>query len=235
MRVLVTRPQPDAARTAALVRELGHDAIVDSLLSIAPLTVTGIPKGPFAALAVTSANAARAAAANVALDFARGIPTFTVGGHTAEAARAAGFKKVVSADGDASALARLLQNQLGRGTRVLHLAGEDRARDLSGLLSNSGIAVEVLVLYRAQPATALAPTIVAALSQNKVDAVLHFSLRSAATFASLVQRQGLADAARRLRHLCLSRTVAQGLAPLGVTVECAARPTEDELVALLGP
>jgi uroporphyrinogen-III synthase len=235
MRVLVTRPQPDAARTAARVRELGHDVIVDSLLSITPSTVSEIPAGPFAALAVTSANAARAAAANVALDFARGIPTFTVGGHTAEAARAAGFKKVVAADGDASALARLLQTQLDPGTRVLHLAGEDRARDLSGLLSNSGIAVDVIVLYRAQPAATLAPAVVTALSQNRVDAVLHYSLRSAATFASLAQRQGLADAARRPRHLCLSRTVAQGLAPLGVAVECAVRPNEDELVALLGP
>jgi uroporphyrinogen-III synthase len=235
MLVLVTRPEPDAARTAARVRDLGHDVIVNPLLSITPLTVSGIPAGPFAGLAVTSANAARAAAANVALDFTRAIPTFTVGGHTAEAARAAGFKKVVAADGDASALARLLENELAAGTRVLHLAGEDRARDLSGLLSNSGIAVEVLVLYRAQPAAALAPAIVAALSQNKVDAILHFSLRSAATFASLAQRQGLADAARRPRHLCLSRTVAQGLAPLGVAVECAVRPTEDELVALLGP
>ena len=235
MRVLVTRPQPDAARTAARVRELGHDVIVDPLLSITSVTVSEIPAGPFAGLAVTSANAARAAAANVALDFTRAIPTFTVGGHTAEAARAAGFKKVVAADGDASALARLLENELAAGTRVLHLAGEDRARDLSGLLSNSGIAVEVLVLYRAQPAAALAPAIAAALSQNKVDAILHFSLRSAATFASLAQRQGLADAARRPRHLCLSRTVAQGLAPLGVAVECAVRPTEEELVALLGP
>jgi uroporphyrinogen-III synthase len=235
MRVLVTRPQPDAARTAARVRELGHDVIVDPLLSIIPVAAPKIPVGPFAGLAATSANAVRAAAANIELDFARAIPIFTVGSHTTEAARAAGFSKVITAEGDAAALARLLESRLGARTRVLHLAGEDRARELSGLLSSGGIVVEVLVLYRAQPSEAFAPQTVAALSENKVDAVLHFSLRSAATFASLAEGHGLADAVRRTRHLCLSRNVAQGIAPLGVAVECAARPTEEELVGLLGP
>jgi uroporphyrinogen-III synthase len=235
MRVLVTRPQPDAARTAARVRELGYDVIVDPLLSITPVAAPRIPAGPFAGLAATSANAIRAAAANVELDFARAIPILAVGSHTAEAARAAGFKKVITADGDAAALAKLLESQLGAGTRVLHLAGEDRARELSELVSSAGIVVEVLVLYRAVPAEAFAPPTVAALSKNKVDAVLHFSLRSAATFASLAEGHGLADAVRRPRHLCLSRNVAQGIAPLGVAIECAARPTEDELLALLGP
>jgi uroporphyrinogen-III synthase len=233
MRVLVTRPQPDAARTAARIGELGHEAIVEPLLAIVPVAAK-IPSGPFAGLAATSANAVRAAAATVELDFARTIPIFTVGGHTAEAARAAGFRKVVTADGDAASLAKLLQSELKSGARVLHLAGENRAQELDGLLP-SAVAVEVLVLYRVQPATAFSQAIVAALSQNKVDAVLHFSLRSAATFASLAERHALGDAARRPRHLCLSRNVAQGLAPLGVAVACAGRPTESELLALLGP
>jgi uroporphyrinogen-III synthase len=235
MLVLVTRPQPDAARTAARVLDLGHDAIVDPLLSILPVTVSRTPSLPFAALAVTSANAVRVAAASVELDFARSIPIFTVGSQTAEAARAAGFKKVINADGDAAALCGLLRSRLDTGARVLHLAGEDRAQELSAVLASGGIAVEVLVLYRAQPSDAFAPATVSALSQNRVDAVLHFSLRTAATFASLVEHHGLGDVARRPRHLCLSRNVAQGLAPLGVGVECALQPTEAELVALLGP
>jgi uroporphyrinogen-III synthase len=235
MLVLVTRPQPDAARTAARVTGLGHEVVVDPLLSISPITVSQIPQGPFAALAATSANAARAAAANVKLDFARSIPIFTVGNQTAEAARAAGFKKVISADGDAGALARLVKSRLDAGSRVLHLAGEDRAQELSTLLTSSGIAVEVLVLYRAELSETFAPATVVALSQNRVDAVLHFSLRTAASFAFLVERHGLREFARRPRHLCLSRNVAQGLATLGVGFECAIEPTEAELLALLGP
>jgi uroporphyrinogen-III synthase len=94
--------------------------------------------------------------------------------------------------------------------------------------------VEVIVLYRMRPSSALAQATVAALSQRTVDAVLHFSARSAATFTTLVKRDRLEEVARGPRHLCISQSVAEGLAPLGVRAECAARPTEVELVALLG-
>ena len=234
MRVLVTRPQPDAARTAARLRELGHEGIVDSLLSIRPVALAGIPRGPFACLAATSANAVRVAAATVELDFLRAVPLYTAGSQTAEAARASGFRHVESADGDAATLARLLADECEPGARVLHLAGEDRAQELTGLLAGDRIAVELLVLYKAEAATAFGPATVAALSQNTVDAVLHFSLRSAATFAALAERAGLTEAARKPRHLCISRNAAEGLNSLGVAAQCAKRPTEAALLALLG-
>jgi uroporphyrinogen-III synthase len=234
MRVLVTRPQPDAARTAARLNESGHDAIVDPLLSIAPVTIGKLPVGPYAGLAATSANAVRVASATVEFDSLRTTPIYAVGTHTADTARDAGFETVVVAGGDGAALAELLSARLPSGARVLHLAGEDRSRELAGLLSRAGIIVEVIVLYRARPTAALAPATVGALSQRKVDAVLHFSPRTAATFVALAERHGLADAARRPRHLCLSLAVAQELTPLGVSAECAAQPTEADLVALLG-
>jgi uroporphyrinogen-III synthase len=235
MRVLVTRPQPDAGRTATRLADLGHEVIVDPLLTIEPLPITELPHGPFDAVAVTSANAVRASAALGAFDSLRSIPLYAVGPHTADAARGSLFEKVVVANGDATSLAQMLSARLAPGARVLHLAGEDRARDLAGLLSRAGIEVKVVTLYRARPSAAFAPATVGALFENKVDAVLHFSPRSAATFAELVDRHGLRDAARKARHLCLSRAVAERLSPLGVTSECAAIPTEAELVGLLRP
>ena len=235
MRVLVTRPQPDAARTAARLNESGHEAIVDPLLSIAPVAISKFTVGPYAALAATSANAVRVAGATVELDFLRATPIYAVGAHTADAARDAGFEKVVVAGGDAAALAQLLSARLPSGARVLHLAGEDRSRELAELMPRVGITVEVIVLYRARPAAALAPATIAALSQRKVDAVLHFSPRTAATFVALAERHGLADAARKPRHLCLSHAAAKELMALGVNAECAVQPTEADLVALLGP
>ena len=37
MRILVTRPEPDAARTAATLRAAGHQVSVDSLLAVEPV------------------------------------------------------------------------------------------------------------------------------------------------------------------------------------------------------
>jgi len=230
--VLVTRPQPDAARTAAKLAQLGHEPVMDPLLTIEPITIGEIPAGPFAALAATSANAARIAGALVELDPMRVLPLYAVGTSTAEAAHAAGFETVIDADGDAAALAKVLMRDLRRGARVLHLAGEERARELGTLIADSEIFVDVLVLYRVRAADALGPA-AEFLASGGIDAVLHFSPRSAAAFAAVAEREGLVEGARKARHLCLSLAVAARLASLGVRAEVAARPNEAALLALL--
>jgi uroporphyrinogen-III synthase len=233
MRVLLTRPEPDAARTAAKLAVLGHEALLDPLLTLEPLTKPELPAGPFAALAATSANAVRIAGAKVTLDRLRSAPLYAVGGATAEAARAAGFANVVAADGDAAALARLLSEKLPAHARVLHLAGEERAQDLGALLAPSGILVTLLVLYRMRAASAFAAPTMAALTAGDIDAALHFSPRSAAAFAAIAERQGLVNAACRVRHYCLSHAVAAPLRSIGASAEIAARPNETDLLALL--
>lgn len=232
MRVLVTRPQPDAARTAARLAALGHEAIVAPLLAVEPVAVAEIPKGPFAAAAITSANAARIAGAMVELDRFRTLPLYAVGSASAEAARTAGFKTVTEAEGDATTLAALLAREVASGARVLHLSGEDRAHDLGALLAGSGISVDVLVLYRVRIADVFGPA-ADLLASGRVDAVLHFSPRSAAAFGIAAEREGLVKAACTARHLCLSQAVAEPVVALGARVEVAAQPNEAALLALL--
>lgn len=232
MRVLVTRPQPDASRTAASLERLGHEVVVDPLLSVEPLPIEAPPAGPFSAVAATSANAMRAAGAMVELAGLRSLPFYAVGSRTAEAARQAGFRNVQDADGDAAALARLIARELPAASRVLHLAGEERAQDLGASLAPAEIAVEVLVLYRMRPAKTFGQA-AAAISSAKFDAVMHFSPRSAAIFVALAEREGLAGAVRGLRHLCISQAAAAPLVAIGAIVEIAAEPREDALIALL--
>lgn len=231
MRVLVTRPQPDAARTAARLAELGHEAIIDPLLQFEPLEIRKFPAGPFAAIAATSANAMRAAGEMEAIEAFRVLPLYAVGGQTAAVAREAGFENVIDCDGDAAALAAMLARQIAPPARVLHLAGEARAQDLGHLLAPHGIEVDVLELYRMRPADRLGAS--APLIGSGLDAVLHFSPRSATTFVALCEREGLVEASRNLRHLCLSQAVADTLAPLGARPEIAAQPNESALLALL--
>src|SRR3989442_13199186 len=99
MRLRGTRPQPDGERTAALLRAQGHAVAVAPALRTEPV-VARFGRGPFAALIMTSANAARAAQAHARGDELRALPVVTVGRSSAETARAAGFADVLSADGD---------------------------------------------------------------------------------------------------------------------------------------
>jgi uroporphyrinogen-III synthase len=232
MRVLVTRPQPDASRTAAYLEGLGHEVVADPLLVLEPVPVGELPAGPFSAVAATSANALRVARNVKSLEAMRPLPFFAVGANTAQAAHEAGFKTVQNADGDAVALARLIARELPPGSRVLHLAGEERAQDLGALLAPAEIAVEVFVLYRIRAAESFGAA-AAAISSSELDAVMHFSPRSAAIFVAIAERQGLAGAVRRLRHLCISHATAAPLIAIGAKIEVATEPREDAMAALL--
>jgi uroporphyrinogen-III synthase len=232
MRVLVTRPLPDATRTSAALRELGHQVVVEPLLSVESIAIRDWPSGPFAALAITSANAARVGGASDMPGTIRRLPLYAVGRHSAEAAHAAGFRHVVAAAGDAEALATLLAQSLKYGNRVLHLAGEEIARDLGEVLRPVAIRVERLALYRMRAADTLGAA-AEVMRSGAVDAALHFSPRSAATFVALAEKASVTDGMRGIRHLCLSPAVAAPLQGVGARTEVARRPEEEALIALL--
>ena len=113
-KIWITRAQPAADATAERVRALGHEALVAPLLAVRPLSGVEVDLSGIAALAFTSANGVRAFAD---LSGERSLRVFAVGAATAQAARAAGFKLVLSADGDVEALAE------GLGQRRSELRG----------------------------------------------------------------------------------------------------------------
>jgi uroporphyrinogen-III synthase len=230
MRVLLTRPSRDAARSAEKLSALGHRALIDPVIEIEPLPFDAT--GDFAAIAFTSGNAIRIAAVVEAL---KNIPVFAVGTRTAEVARETGFKNVGVGAGDVNALGSLMAAELPQGARVLHLAGEDLAGDLAGRLARSGLKAETRIIYRARVAARLKPETAVAFREARIDAVLHYSERSAAAFVRLADAAGIGDDIRKTRHLCLSSAVASPLKLFGVHAEIAPVPEEAALFELLGP
>ena len=233
MRVLVTRPQPDAQATAARLREAGHDALVDPMLTVEALPEAALPEGAFDAVTLTSVNGARALAARAELPALAGLPLYAVGRRTAAAAPAA-FSEVHVAGGDGAALGVLLRERLASGSRLLYVAGEERAVDLPAVLADDGISTELFVIYRTVPAAALAPATVEAVQAGRIDAAFHFSPRTAATLAGRAEAAGLATHFRHVEHLCFSANVAKPLAAMGWPTRIARAPTEDGLFDLIG-
>jgi uroporphyrinogen-III synthase len=232
MRVLVTRPLPEGERTAAALRGLGHEVILAPVLRIEAIANAAIGADPFAGVILTSANGARALAGHPQAGALLTLPVFTVGARTAEAARRAGFADVILAGGDARALVRFVAERRGGSAgRLLYAAGEDRALDVVGMLAVHGIAVKTVVVYRAVAAPQLVPPLLAALPQ--VEAVLHYSRRSAETLLSASRANGLEGTALALRHYCISAAVAEPLAAAGCRVIVATEPTEPALLDCL--
>ncbi len=235
MRLLVTRPEPDNARTAQALRAAGHEALLAPLLRIETVRDADPGPGPWAALLLTSANGARAAAAHPRFAEWKDLPVLAVGGGSAAAARAAGFTRIESADGDGGDLARLAAGRFaGQGGRLLYLAGENRARDLAGELAAAGIGTDTLIAYRAVPMTPLPPQARAALAAGTVDGVVHFSRRSVAVY--LDGTKDLLGKALAPVHYCLSERTAEPLRLAGAPrIAVATRPDEAALLALVAP
>lgn len=229
MRLLVTRPEPDATRTAEALRARGHEVVVAPLMRVEP--IAGDIGGPFAAVLITSANAARAIAAHPRGTELMRLPLLAVGARSAEAARAAGCANVTSADGALGDLVGLAARRFPGG-RLLYLAGEDRAGDLAGELSARGIAVETAVIYRAVALDMLPLAIAREL--HHIAGVLHYSYRSAMTLLRLAEGGGVLDPVLGLTHYCLSDDVTAPLRQAGAKqILAAAASTESALFALL--
>lgn len=145
MRVWITRTRPGAEATAARLKALGIDGLVDPVLEVRAIAGE-IDTAGFDALAFTSLNGV---AAFVAGSEARDLPAFAVGEATAEALRAAGFAKVEAAGGDARALARLLIER--RPGRILAPGPTEPAGDLAGMAAEGGVEVRRLAIYETAP------------------------------------------------------------------------------------
>jgi uroporphyrinogen-III synthase len=233
VRILVTRPAVDAARTAAALRVRGHEAIVAPLLSIEYLPDAALGEGPWSAILVTSANAAHAIAGHKRRDELRRIPVLAVGRQSAQELRAEGFADVSSADGDVDDLAALVAARLKPPARLLYLAGEERSGDLAGVLRAKNFAVDTVVVYRVAAAATLPAEAATALRGN-LHGVLHYSRRSAEAFLSAARNAGLLEAAlSKPVHFCLSAKVAEPLREAGAgDVRIAAQPDEAALISL---
>jgi len=238
MAILVTRPHPDNESTAANLRARGHEVLLAPVLKFEPVAFHDQSETDYAAVVVTSANAVRAIAPQLPkLDLLK-LPLFAVGAHTAEAARDAGFTEVIIAEGDAAALRDKVKGArkkvLKNNGALLYLAGADLSRDLAGELGAEGFDVVTQITYRMAPLKHLPREVCDGFAANGIQAVLHYSRRSARAFLDAARDEGVEISALAIPQCCLSETVAIVLREAGAAqVAVAASPDEIALIGTL--
>lgn len=227
MRFWVTRAEPGATATGARLKALGHEALVAPVIGIVPVEGARIDLAGVGALAFTSANGVQAFAGLSAM---RGLPVYAVGDATAEAAKAAGFSEVVSADGDVAALAVLIAARRGDWAgAVLHPSAAKPAGELAGALAAAGVEARTVPVYDIRVAEALSAAVAEALAAGALDGVLIHSPSAARATAALLPP----EAAERLAAFALSQACAAPLAALGFRLlEVAPFPRDEALLKL---
>jgi uroporphyrinogen-III synthase len=228
MRILLTRAQDDAERTARKLEALGHEAVIAPVLRIVQ-TGDPAPSDPYDALIVTSAHAAEALASYGD----RGISVFAVGERTADALSEVGFTSIATADGDAVSLSKLIRESLQPPHALLHVTARHHKEEPAASLRAAGFTMLSWEVYEAEALERLPDAAVEALRTGKIGAVLHYSRRSAELFLQQAGKAGLQSAIHGCLHLCLSADVAAPLKAAGADTREADAPHEDALLKLV--
>ena len=227
--VLITRPEPGAAETAAACAALGWAPVLAPALLLHPYPwpLTALPAAQ--ALLLPSRAAARALPPAA-------LPVLAVGDGTAAEARAQGFADVRAAGGDAASLAEAASASLDpRAGPLLLAVGRGDGVELAAALRGRGFRVLRRVVYAATPATALPEPARDALAAGRVAAALFTSPRGARITIALMRQAGLAEVARGIRAIAISARIAQALAPLPwAAIETTPRPDPAFLPTSLG-
>jgi uroporphyrinogen-III synthase len=199
---------------------MGFEPVVAPVLAVRPVAGAVINLAGVDALAFTSAAGV---AAFASLSEVRGLPVFTVGDATAEAARASGFGDVRSAGADAAALADLIAAATPRSRLVLNPTAAAPAADLQALLTARGVQARSTPVYETRETDlAAAPA--------DLDGVLVHSAKAAAAAARFLARADVSA----ITAYAISPAVAAPLAALGFRhLAAAPAPTEAALLALL--
>lgn len=251
MRILITRPEPDASELAATLASRGHDTLVDPMLDVRSEPEPDLDLDGVTGLIVTSRNAVRAIKDWRRLAELKTHDVFAVGERTKSELEAMGFSRVRIAAPTAEQLGRTMAANLGgratdraggaegrsRGIRFLHLSGDAVAGDIVGQLGSlPGVAAERVIVYRARPAERLDTTAQAALADGQVDCAMFYSPRTAATFARLVGAAQLSASLQTVTAACLSAQVADGLGEVRASfrdVRIPRNPKGQEMLALI--
>ncbi len=217
--VLILRPRDSALRTAAKVRDLGLEPIVDPLFELESIDWAPPDVSQFDSLLLTSANAVTFA--GQALEKLSGLPVLAVGEKTAEAARKAGLTIAETGNGGAAELLAGLPDD--QYVQILRLTGKDHVA-----LDPSGRNIETRKVYQARSLP---------LGHNARQrlatgcAILLFSARAGQILESELQLARISPDSSRI--VALSANIAAGMTLTWKGVEVAVQPTEDALLSLL--
>ena len=237
MRVLVLRPKSAGRAHRACLGPLGHEAVLAPLLEIAAIDGTGVSRFPIRNTLwrgdrrkpprLHAAGCGKPGAAR------RRLPAMVVGARTARAAEKAGLRALRPVHRTARDLVLALPDQAPQG-RLLYLAGRDRRPEIEQALRRKRRSFDIVEVYDATVMPALPLGAAAALRHREIDAVLHYSARSAKAYVTVAKAQRLLIRALAPRQLCLSKAVAEPLLEAGAKrLELAGAPNEASLLNLL--
>ncbi len=233
MRILVTRPEPSATRTAEILRDSGHDPVLLPLSRIMTATPNPVPTTMgFLGLVMTSTNAITHMPVPLHRRLSE-LPCHVVGNRTANEAEAAGFDVRTIAD-ETGELVRRLKSRYEPGDRLAYVCGKVRKPDLEAGLADNNIQTTAIEVYDTMQISHAPDYILTTLKGPDIEATLVYSVIAARQVKDLFISVDSARSLLKSKVYCLSDRIAKEFFSLShLDVIVAPSPNESALLSLL--
>ncbi len=224
--VLLTRPEQNAEQSIARLFDLGYKALncsVFKTISI-PFTAPDISN-----LIVTSQNGVEHGLRSIKNNNQH---IFAVGEKTASKARALGFQKITTSNGNGESLVETIINQDNKQTsnnRYCHLAGTEIAFDISTALNKAGIIAEKITVYKTVAIDNFKENITTSIKSREIDAALFYSAQGATIFEDIMRKNQQTDALQHITAISLSNRIDSYLKEVWLNKKIAKEPNENSL------
>jgi uroporphyrinogen-III synthase len=211
--LVILRPEPGASATAVAASDLGLKPLVMPLFEGRAVEWTAPDPSAFDALLLTSASAIQYGGEQI--EKFRDLPTYCVGGKTAQAAERAGFNVVAMGRGGVDSLLQ----EVPPDERLLHLCAANRREPTAGRN------VEPVPVYEAAELP-----VPASFDEVEGAVVAIHSPRGGSTFSRLVDDAQLQR--DRISVVAISPEAAQATGQGWQAMESAPQPTDSALLAI---
>jgi uroporphyrinogen-III synthase len=234
---LITRPEKDSKKLSAILKNDGYHVLIEPLLSIEPLTLNHktllqhLALGPQAVI-VTSRYSVEALAEITPL---RDFPLIAVGVATADSALKRGLINVSKAKGTAIGLSHFIaENYAPENGPLLYACGTDMSTDMASILARQNFSVSTVPIYSAKVAKAFSDSLSKNLKEGRINSVLFFSKRTAATYIKLCLSDPIREAHHTMKAFCLSQAIADKITSLKWnSIHIAEEPTVDGMLTTI--
>ncbi len=234
MRLLITRPEPDASKLADVLRGLGHYTYIEPLMQLEFREIE-ISLKNVQGLIFTSRNALRWVARKANLKEMAELPAFVVGPATASLAKSLGFRRVFEGGGTAKDLLNVINAHAQvSNDRLLHISGKDVASDMLPWLEAFGLNAERVVVYDSVSADTISSGNLERIKNGEIDAVLLMSPKTGEVWSKLLKTNWYLISDGIPAAFCISEATAEPFKNMeNVSIRVARKPNIEELLALI--
>lgn len=191
-KILLTRPDHQAQKTAQFLASHGHETVIVPMLVLEKKTYAQPDYHKYKTLIITSANSFHFWDMT---QVNRNTPLIVVGPQTKRTAQDQGFTNILNIDGTAKDIKAALGND-----PALHIGGLH-------ITQNFGHCVDRLIVYEAHTVNTMPDTCRAALQTKSIDLILLYSARTARTFSRLIKEEKLQKTLQNISVLSISEKV----------------------------